>query len=64
MTDGLTEAANEREEEYGLERVKQQMARHSTEPLQVICETLLAEVRRFGKQLDDQSVLSVRRLSI
>jgi len=62
LTDGLTEAANENEEEYGLERVKQQMTQHSKEPLKVLCEMLLAEVRKFGTQMYDQSVLLVRRL--
>jgi len=62
LTDGLTEAANENEEEYGLERVKHQVTKHSRESLKVLCEMLLGEVRKFGKQMDDQSVLLVRRL--
>ena len=62
LTDGLTEAANENEEEYGLERVKQQVVKHSREPLKALCEMLLGEARKFGKQMDDQSVLLVRHL--
>jgi sigma-B regulation protein RsbU (phosphoserine phosphatase) len=62
LTDGLTEAANENDEEYGLERVKQQVTKHSKQSLKVLCEMLLAEARKFGKQIDDQSVLLVRRL--
>ena len=62
LTDGLTETTSEEEEEYGLERVKQQVTKHSAESLKVICEMLLAEARKFGKQMDDQSVLLVRRL--
>lgn len=62
LTDGLTEAANENEEEYGLERVKQQVTKHSGESLKALCEMLLGEARKFGKQMDDQSVLLVRRL--
>jgi serine phosphatase RsbU (regulator of sigma subunit) len=62
LTDGLTEAANENEEEYGLERVKHQVTKHSEESLKVLCEMLLGEARKFGKQMDDQSVLLVRRL--
>jgi serine phosphatase RsbU (regulator of sigma subunit) len=42
VTDGLTEAANENEEKYGLERVKQQVTKHSGESLKVLCEMLLA----------------------
>jgi serine phosphatase RsbU (regulator of sigma subunit) len=64
VTDGLTEVRDEREEEYGLERVKQLIAKHAARPLKVICEALLAEAREFGPQTDDQSVLLVRwRLS-
>jgi sigma-B regulation protein RsbU (phosphoserine phosphatase) len=62
LTDGLTEAANQNDEEYGLERVKQQVTKHSGESLKFLCEMLLGEVRKFGKQIDDQSVLLVRRL--
>jgi serine phosphatase RsbU (regulator of sigma subunit) len=61
LTDGLTEAANENGEEYGLEKVKQQVMKHSGESLKVLCEMMLAEARKFGNQTDDQSVLLVRR---
>ena len=60
LTDGLTEVMDEGEEEYGLDRIKQLIARHAAQPLKVICETLLAEAQAFGKQTDDQSVLLVR----
>jgi serine phosphatase RsbU (regulator of sigma subunit) len=50
LTDGLTEAANENEEEYGLERVKEQVTKHSGESLKVLCEMLLGEVGKFGNQ--------------
>jgi serine phosphatase RsbU (regulator of sigma subunit) len=63
VTDGLTETANENDEEYGLERVKQQMRRHSGDSLKVLCDTLLKDARKFGKQTDDISLLLVRRLS-
>jgi serine phosphatase RsbU (regulator of sigma subunit) len=62
LTDGLTETVNRNDEEYGLERVKEQVTKHSRESLRVLCETLLGEARKFGKQMDDQSVLLVRRL--
>jgi serine phosphatase RsbU (regulator of sigma subunit) len=62
LTDGLTEAANQDDEEYGLERVKQQVAKHCEDSPQVLCATLLGDVRRFGKQMDDMSVLLVKRL--
>ena len=63
LTDGLTETANQNDEEYGLERVKEQVTKHSGESLKVLCEMLLGEARKFGKQMDDVSVLLVRRLS-
>jgi sigma-B regulation protein RsbU (phosphoserine phosphatase) len=50
LTDGLTEVINEREEEFGLERIKQLIANHSAQPLEVICELLMSEAREFGKQ--------------
>jgi sigma-B regulation protein RsbU (phosphoserine phosphatase) len=62
VTDGLTEAANQNDEEYGLERVKQQMIRHSADSLKVLCDSLLEEARKFGKQTDDVTLLLVRRL--
>jgi hypothetical protein len=40
LTDGLTEVMGEREEEYGLERIKQLIATHAAQPLKVICEAL------------------------
>jgi sigma-B regulation protein RsbU (phosphoserine phosphatase) len=60
LTDGLTEVINEREEEYGLERIKQLITERAAQPLEVICEALLTEARQFGKQTDDQSVLLIR----
>jgi sigma-B regulation protein RsbU (phosphoserine phosphatase) len=63
LTDGLTETANEDEEEYGLERVKQHVTKHCGDSLKGLCETLLGEARKFGKQTDDVSLLLVRRLS-
>jgi stage II sporulation SpoE-like protein len=63
VTDGLTEAANENEDEYGLERVKQQVMKHSGESLKVHCEMLLGEARKFGKQMDDQCAIGEASLS-
>ena len=63
LTDGLTEVANENQEEFGLERVKQQVTTHSGDSLKDLGETLLKEAMKFGKQMDDVSVLLVRRLS-
>ena len=60
LTDGLTEVMDEREEEFGLERIKQLITQHSAQPLGIICEMLMLEARKFGKQADDQSVLLVR----
>src|SRR5258708_39626262 len=52
LTDGLTEAANENEDEYGLERDKQQVTKHSAETLQVLYAMLLGVRRKIGKQLE------------
>jgi serine phosphatase RsbU (regulator of sigma subunit) len=60
LTDGLTEAMDERGEEYGLERIKHLITERAAQPLEGICKALLAEARQFGKQTDDQSVLLIR----
>jgi hypothetical protein len=43
-----------------LERVKLVLAAHAGRPLQELLDTLVADVRRHGPQLDDQSLLLVR----
>jgi sigma-B regulation protein RsbU (phosphoserine phosphatase) len=63
-TDGVTEAVNERDEEFGLERLSTLIARDAASPARVLCDTVLSSVRDFARgmpQYDDQTLLFVRR---
>lgn len=60
VTDGIPETSNEREEEFGLGRIEQLLTRHAAEPLPRICELIMDEVKRYGEQRDDQSLLLLR----
>jgi serine phosphatase RsbU (regulator of sigma subunit) len=60
VSDGILETANDKEEEFGLGRVEQLLARHAAEPLPRICELITDEVKRYGEQRDDQSLLLLR----
>ncbi|HET6959906.1 MAG TPA: PP2C family protein-serine/threonine phosphatase [Vicinamibacterales bacterium] len=60
ISDGLMEVFDRQDREYGLERVKRVLAAHAGRPLQELFDTLVADVRRHGPQLDDQSLLLVR----
>jgi len=63
-TDGLTEAVNEADEEFGLERLSALVARGRALPAQALCDSMLGEVADFARgmpQYDDQTVLLVRR---
>ena len=44
----------------GLDRIKRVVAGHAGRPLRELFDTLMADVRRHGTQLDDQSLLLVR----
>ena len=61
MTDGITEVFDNEQRELGFEHAKQLVAAHSTLPLPEIAERLLAAVRAHGAQMDDQTVLLIRR---
>jgi serine phosphatase RsbU (regulator of sigma subunit) len=60
VSDGIPETANEKEEEFGLGRVEQLLTRHAGEPLPRICELIMDEVKRYGEQHDDRSLLLLR----
>jgi len=63
-TDGLTEAANEAEEEFGMERLSTALAREGGRPVRQICDRIFADVADFAlgmPQYDDQTLLLVRR---
>jgi serine phosphatase RsbU (regulator of sigma subunit) len=62
VTDGILEACNDLEEEFGLDRLQNLIAGHAKDPLPVLCDAILGTVRAFGKQTDDQTLLLIRKL--
>ncbi|WP_216841215.1 PP2C family protein-serine/threonine phosphatase [Acidobacterium sp. S8] len=62
VTDGILEACNGVEEEFGLDRLQNVIAAHATGSLPVLADAILSAARAFGKQADDQTLLLIRRL--
>ena len=62
VTDGITEVANARDEEFGLTRLQELLTRHATKALPEIWDLTMQEVRQYGLQQDDQSLLLLRVL--
>jgi len=60
-TDGVLEASDKRGEEFGVERLEQTIALHATSALPELAAKILEAVQTFGKQLDDQTILLIRR---
>ncbi|MGE4301830.1 MAG: PP2C family protein-serine/threonine phosphatase, partial [Victivallaceae bacterium] len=64
FSDGLSEALNEDNEEFGVERLKQVFADscHDRDTLEMTVNRVLEAVRRFSSdQADDQTMILVRR---
>lgn len=61
VTDGVTDVFDRGDQEYGLERVKRYLQDHAAEPLASIADGLLRDVSSHGAQLDDQTLLLIRR---
>ena len=62
VTDGITEVANAGDEEFGLIRLQELLTRHATRTLPEIWDLIMREVRQYGLQQDDQSLLLLRVL--
>ena len=62
VTDGITEVANARDEEFGLARLQELLTQHATRALPEIWALIMREVRQYGLQQDDQSLLLLRVL--
>jgi Stage II sporulation protein E (SpoIIE) len=62
VTDGITEVANARDEEFGLTRLQELLTQHATRALPEIWDLIIREVRQYGPQQDDQSLLLLRVL--
>jgi serine phosphatase RsbU (regulator of sigma subunit) len=63
VTDGVVEATDEHEGQFGLERLEQILCDSAERPLSEIFEAALAAVTRHGIQQDDQTLLLVRALT-
>jgi serine phosphatase RsbU (regulator of sigma subunit) len=61
-TDGVLEVCNRREEEFGIERVVKGIETEARAPLAEIAERILRDARAFGSQVDDQTLLVIRRV--
>jgi serine phosphatase RsbU (regulator of sigma subunit) len=62
LTDGVSEVANDRDEEFGLARLEQLLTQYAAQPLPKILELITEQVRQYGLQQDDQTMLLVRVL--
>ena len=62
FTDGITEVANARDEEFGLTRLQELLTQHAARALPEIWDLIIREVRQYGLQQDDQSLLLLRVL--
>lgn len=60
VTDGLFEVFDSADQDFGLAGIKALLAATADLPLAEIADALLARVRAFGPQLDDQTLLLVR----
>jgi serine phosphatase RsbU (regulator of sigma subunit) len=61
VTDGLLEVFDAHDRELGLAWAQQTLIAHHDRPLAEIAERLLAGARAHGPQLDDQTLLLIRR---
>jgi phosphoserine phosphatase RsbU/P len=60
VTDGLFEVFDARDQDFGFDGIKTLIASMADRPLTEIADSVLARVRAFGPQLDDQTLLLVR----
>jgi Stage II sporulation protein E (SpoIIE) len=62
LTDGIIEACDREQEEFGFDRVQAVIAGHANKSLPVLADAILTSARAFGQQIDDQTLLLIRRL--
>ncbi len=61
LTDGLIEVFDAERNELGFEWAKPVLRSSGNQPLSAIADRLLADARAHGSQLDDQTILLIRR---
>jgi serine phosphatase RsbU (regulator of sigma subunit) len=62
FSDGIVEAANARDEQFGVDRVAAQLAASPSKPVEEILEAVLAAAAAHGTSDDDRSILVIRVL--
>jgi serine phosphatase RsbU (regulator of sigma subunit) len=62
VTDGIIEASDKSEDEFGLDRLQAVITSHASNNLPALGEAILSAARAFGTQIDDQTLLLIRRL--
>jgi serine phosphatase RsbU (regulator of sigma subunit) len=62
LTDGITETSNKKNEDFGMEKVKQIILNNRKDELSHIYEKINNKLASYGKQKDDQTILLVRCL--
>ena len=64
-TDGVTEAMNEQEEEFGAERLADLVATHGHKSAEAVVDEILRAVKEFtggGPNADDLTMVSIKRM--
>jgi serine phosphatase RsbU (regulator of sigma subunit) len=62
FSDGIVEAANGRDEQFGVDRLAAQLAASPSKPVEEILEAVLAAAAAHGASDDDRSILVIRVL--
>jgi sigma-B regulation protein RsbU (phosphoserine phosphatase) len=62
LTDGMTEIADGRGRDLGLEPLKSVLVENAGAPLSELAHRLRARALQHGKQIDDQTLLLIRQL--
>ncbi len=62
LTDGITETSNNKNEYFGMDKVKQTILDNRNEKLSHIYDKIDNELASYGKQKDDQTILLIRCL--
>jgi hypothetical protein len=60
-TDGIYEVCSGHGTEFGIDALAALMADHATQPLPVLASVILDAIRGYGRQVDDQTLLLVRK---
>ena len=60
VTDGIVEITDNRDQEFGFERIEQILHEHASQPLPHIFELIVKQTCLYGTQSDDQTMLLVR----